>query len=81
MKPLIKDGKFYRWRRGVLVEIPPEWLGQVTSPQTIRKRPSKQVRKLRRQARRKYPRSGHKMAPDLGDRRQNISDAIDESLD
>ena len=35
------DGKFYRWRRGVLVEIPPEWVGKVTDPSTIRKRQSK----------------------------------------
>lgn len=42
-----KDGKFYRMRRGVLVEIPAEWVGQTTHPQTIRKRPSKQTRKVR----------------------------------
>lgn len=41
MKLLEKDGKFYRMRRGVLVEIPPQWVGKVTYPQTIRKRPSK----------------------------------------
>lgn len=35
------DGKFYRRRRGVLVEIPPEWLGHTTHKQTIRKRASK----------------------------------------
>lgn len=32
------DGKFYRMRRGKLVEIPTEWVGQVTSHQTIAKR-------------------------------------------
>jgi len=36
-----KDGKFFRKRRGILVEIPGEWVGKVTHPQTIRKRPSK----------------------------------------
>ncbi len=42
MRKLIeKDGKFYRMRRGKLVEIPPEWVGKVTHPQTIRKRKSK----------------------------------------
>ena len=35
------DGRFYRRRRGELVEIPEEWVGQTTHPQTIRKRPSK----------------------------------------
>lgn len=35
------DGKFFRKRRGELVEIPPEWVGCVTHPQTIRKRKSK----------------------------------------
>lgn len=32
------DGKFYRERRGVLVEIPPEWVGKTVHKQTIRKR-------------------------------------------
>ena len=36
------DGKFYRERRGVLVEIPAEWVGKITTEQTMRKRPSKQ---------------------------------------
>ena len=37
-----------RLRRGRLVEIPPEWVGRTTHPQTIRKRASKGLRKLRR---------------------------------
>ena len=37
-------GKFYRMRKGKLVQIPPEWVGNVTHPQTIRKRPSKRNR-------------------------------------
>jgi hypothetical protein len=37
-------GKFYRMRKGKLVQIPPEWVGQVTHPQTIRKRASKKGR-------------------------------------
>jgi hypothetical protein len=41
MKRIEKDGKFYRMRRGVLVEIPEEWVGKTTHKQTIRKRPSK----------------------------------------
>jgi len=36
------DGKFYRIRRGKLVEIPKVWVGKTVHPQTIRKRPSKQ---------------------------------------
>ena len=36
------DGKYYRIRRGALVQIPDEWVGQVPNPQTIRKRKSKQ---------------------------------------
>lgn len=35
------DGKKFRWRRGKLVEIPPEWVGKVPSGQTIAKRKSK----------------------------------------
>jgi hypothetical protein len=47
-KRIEKDGKHYRVRRGQLVEIPSEWVGQVTHPQTINKRPSKQIHKLRK---------------------------------
>jgi len=42
MKRIEKDGKFYRMRRGRLVEIPPEWVGHVTYPQTQHKRLSHQ---------------------------------------
>ena len=41
------DGKYYRLRRGKLVEIPPEWVGSTAHPQTIRKRASKQSGKKR----------------------------------
>ncbi len=41
MKIIERNGKFYRIRRGVQVPIPPEWVGKVPHPQTIRKRPSK----------------------------------------
>lgn len=34
-------GKFYRMRKGKLVQIPPEWVGKTVDPQTIRKRQSK----------------------------------------
>lgn len=43
-----RDGRSYRLRRGRLVEIPPEWVGKVTHPQTRAKRPSKRIHKLRR---------------------------------
>ena len=48
-KVIWKDGKPHRRRRGKLVEIPEEWLGKVPHPQTIRKRQSKQPRKIRMQ--------------------------------
>ena len=35
------DGKVYRERRGVMVEIPPEWVGKIPHEQTMRKRASK----------------------------------------
>ena len=41
-KVIERDGRHYRIRRGVVVEIPPEWVGVVTHPQTIAKRASKQ---------------------------------------
>lgn len=51
-KRIEKNGKFYRMRDGVLVEIPPKWINKVTYPQTIRKRASKkgQGRKFKRKA-------------------------------
>lgn len=54
MKLLEKDGKHYRMRRGELVEIPPEWVGQTVHPQSIRKRPSKkgQGRRFKRKCQR-----------------------------
>ena len=42
------DGKFYRWRRGKLVQIPDEWVGKTLHPQTKRKRPSKQIGKRKK---------------------------------
>jgi hypothetical protein len=42
------DGRFYRERRGKLVEIPAEWVGNVTHPQTMRKRPSTLINKRKR---------------------------------
>lgn len=43
----IVDGvkKYYRMRRGELVEIPNEWVGQTVTGQSIRKRPSKGLHK------------------------------------
>lgn len=43
-KRIERDGKFYRMRRGKLVEIPMEWVGKTVDSQTIRKRPSKKGR-------------------------------------
>lgn len=40
MKRIEINGKYYRKRRGKLVEIPDEWVDKVTFPQTIRKRKS-----------------------------------------
>lgn len=42
------DGKFYRERRGQLVEIPEQWVGRTLHPQTMRKRGSKTIHKLAR---------------------------------
>lgn len=51
MSKLIEnDGKHFRMRRGKLVQIPPAWVGQVCDEQTIRKRPSKLIHKLRKAA-------------------------------
>ena len=41
------NGKYYRLRRGKWVEIPKEWVGKTTHNQSIRKRQSKQIRKIR----------------------------------
>ena len=38
----------YRKRRGKIVEIPPEWVGNVTTKATIRQRTSKLPRPVKR---------------------------------
>jgi hypothetical protein len=48
MKRVEKDGKFYRLRRGKLVEIPAAWVGEVVYAQTLRERPSKLIGKVAR---------------------------------
>lgn len=53
------DGKSFRIRRNQLVEIPAEWVGQTTHKQTINKRPSKQIHKLRRSAPKTQKTVGH----------------------
>jgi hypothetical protein len=40
--------KNYRLRRGKLVEIPDEWVGNFTTKKTIRQRPSKLIGKVKR---------------------------------
>lgn len=68
MKRIEIDGKFYRKRRGQLVEIPPEWVGKTTHKQTRHKRLSHQSPKpwkrwrdgLRRQT--DVPRTAEKQA-------------------
>jgi hypothetical protein len=52
-KRIEKDGKFYRMRRGKLVEIPPKWVGKTVDKQTTRKRDSR-LTKAQRTASRVY---------------------------
>lgn len=54
-KLIQKNGRFYRERRGVLVEIPGQWLGNVVYRQTIHKRLSKKIGKLAKPPNPKYP--------------------------
>ena len=49
MRRIEKDGKFYRVRRGKLVKIPAEWVGEVAYPQTLRERSSKLIGKVARE--------------------------------
>lgn len=49
MKRMEKDGKFYRMRRGKLVEIPAEWVGEIVHAQTMRERRSKLIGKVARE--------------------------------
>ena len=37
-KRVFLNGKYYRMRRGKLVEIPLEWVGKITTRQTINRR-------------------------------------------
>ena len=58
MKRIEKDGKFYRMRRGKLVEIPAEWVGEVVHAQTMRERRSKLTGKVAREV--KYAFNQHR---------------------
>ena len=59
-----------RTRRGIEVTIPPEWVGKVTHPQSVRKRPSKQLHKLR-----KWAKHGHDRVPKRAERSGMVGDA------
>lgn len=48
-------GPVLRLRRGRVVEVPPEWVGQVTSRRTINARPPKLTGKARRALKRTRP--------------------------
>lgn len=65
VKLVREDGKVYRMRRGKLVEIPPKWVGRVTSRQTINKRQSKGLKKEQasRKGRGPMKKSPHTWAP------------------
>lgn len=45
-KRVFLNGKYYRMRRGKLVEIPLEWVGKITTRQTIDRR--KEAARLKR---------------------------------
>lgn len=60
-KLIEKDGKFYRMRRGKLVEIPQEWVGKTVYKQTIRKRKSKRSPKEQDQWDVKHPNKSHSL--------------------
>ena len=44
----------FRIRRGKVVQVPPEWVGAVTSRQKINKRPSKAIHKRRKEMKSKF---------------------------
>lgn len=69
MKAQIIDGKVFRVRRNKLVQVPDAWVGKITTNETIRQRPSKLLRKVRRTI------SGHgKLGLDWVDGRYNQID-------
>lgn len=49
------DGKFYRQRRGVLVEIPAQFLGRITTSKTIHDRKiAAKVKRMKRRVTHKF---------------------------
>lgn len=48
MKAQTIDGKVFRMRRGKLVEIPEQWVGQFPHKQTMNKRRSKKTEKMKK---------------------------------
>lgn len=69
---------FFRERRGKLVKIPDEWVGQTTHPQTIRNRDSKAPDKQKRYASRETEVSGFITSPNKS-RQAEILEAIEDS--
>ena len=47
MKRIIINGKYYRYRRGILIQIPDKWVGNTLHHQTKRKRFSKMPPKMK----------------------------------
>lgn len=62
-KAIVIDGVHYRRRRGRLVAIPAEWVGQTTHWETMRKRPSKKVGTTEKE-RTRVPRPAERVATD-----------------
>lgn len=46
---IIREDGVYRIRRGKLVKIPDEWVGQITTSETIRQRKSKLCKNTQKQ--------------------------------
>jgi hypothetical protein len=64
------DGQFYRERRGKLVLIPAEWLNQVPTSRTMRKRASNLTNKKKRDS--NCNRSPSKWLNDFKDERDQL---------
>lgn len=48
-KKIICDDGVYRIRRGKLVKVPDEWVGRITTNETIRQRKSKLCKNIQKQ--------------------------------
>jgi len=70
-----------RVRRGRVVEIPEKWRGRTVHPETIRKRPSKHIHKLRKVVKHYGSRVGYAKRAEADWVREEIAEGVADAVE